>query len=146
MTAGGEPGPAGRSSDGIVAPARTRSPRRGCGAGLAIRRVRHGGVRVDPGLSEPELTGDTVAPLVPVAGLLLRALDRASTGLRRLALAAIGAAVAKVCVVDPSGLTGLMRVSSFRAPGLVLAGLARLDRRATLRAQPRSGPTPPPGV
>jgi uncharacterized membrane protein len=46
----------------------------------------------------------------------------------------IGLTVAKVFLIDASGLSGLTRVFSFLALGLSLAGLAWLNRWAALRS------------
>jgi uncharacterized membrane protein len=66
--------------------------------------------------------------------LLWQALARRNAGLRRLALAVLGATAAKVFLWDAAGLVGLARVSSFLLLGLALAGLAWLDRWASARA------------
>jgi uncharacterized membrane protein len=47
----------------------------------------------------------------------------------------IGVAIAKVFLVDAAGLTGLLRVVSFLGLGLVLAGLAWLNRWAVRRQE-----------
>ena len=103
---------------------------------LAIRRAWHGNLHWTEGFIQPEMYAYTVA-LLAAGGLLLhRSIARRSPGLRRLATAVIGLAIAKVFLVDAAGLTGLLRVFSFLALGLVLAGLAWLDRWAADRAGP----------
>ena len=62
------------------------------------------------------------------AGLLLAALRSGSATLRRAAMAVIGLTIAKVFLIDMSGLDGLIRVVAFLVLGLLLAGLAWLDR------------------
>ncbi len=81
-------------------------------------------------MGQPELYSYTVAMLVLGAGALYQAIARRSDLLRRLAMAEIAVTVAKVFWFDISGLDGLMRVFSFLALGLVLAGLAWLNRWA----------------
>ncbi len=103
-------------------------------AGLEIRRFWRGDDLSVPGTSQPELYSYTIALLIVGAVLLWQAIARNSVGLRRVALGLIGLTVAKVFLVDAAGLSGLMRVFSFLALGLSLAGLAWLNRWAAGRA------------
>lgn len=98
--------------------------------GLEIRHFWQGRVLALPGVSQPELYTYTVALLLAGGGLLYQAIARRSVLLRRLAMAVIGITVAKVFLIDASGLSGLTRVFSFLALGLSLAGLAWLNRWA----------------
>ena len=99
---------------------------------LAIRRFWRGDEIVGAaGFTQAELTSYTVALLIAGGLLLLQALRRRSAGLRRLAMAVIALAIAKVFLVDAAGLGGLLRVFSFLGLGLVLAGLAWLNRWAS---------------
>ncbi len=103
-------------------------------AALAIRHFWQGGMAMDaPTISAPELYSYTLALLATGAALLIRAIARRSDGLRKLAMAVIAVTVAKVFLVDASGLVGLLRVFSFLALGLALAGLAFLNRWAAGR-------------
>lgn len=104
--------------------------------GLAIRHLWRGPDLDVAGVTQPELYTYTVALLLIGAGLLYRAIARRSVALRRLAMSVIALTVAKVFLVDASGLTGLIRVFSFLALGLSLAGLAFLNRWAAGRAGP----------
>ncbi|MBT0958765.1 DUF2339 domain-containing protein [Alphaproteobacteria bacterium KMM 3653] len=97
---------------------------------------------IDVGFIQPELYSYTVALLITGGLLLYQAIARRSVFLRRIALVVIGLAVAKVFLVDMRGLTGLLRVFSFLALGLSLAGLAWLDRWA--KARSGGGAAPPP--
>ncbi|MFV0360515.1 DUF2339 domain-containing protein [Tropicimonas sp.] len=101
---------------------------------LAVRAFWHGGVYIGLGTSAPELYTYTVVMLALGAGLLFRAVTTADTRLRRVAVAVIGLTVLKVFLIDAAGLTGLLRVFSFLGLGLVLAGLAWLNRWAASRA------------
>lgn len=96
---------------------------------LTIRHLWQGsdGMRL-PGVKEGELYSYTVALLVIGAGLMYRSLARNSAATRKAGLVVIGLAVAKVFLVDISGLEGLTRVFSLLALGLSLAGLAWLNR------------------
>ena len=70
------------------------------------------------------------AILVTGAVLFYQSLARNAVGLRRAGLVVIGLAVAKVFLIDISGLDGLVRVLSLVVLGLSLAGLAWLNRWA----------------
>jgi uncharacterized membrane protein len=100
---------------------------------LEIRWFWQGDAIASGRFSQPELYSYTVALLVAGGVLLYQAIARASRGLRRLAITVIALAIAKVFLIDISGLTGLLRVFSFLALGLVLAGLAWLNRWAAGR-------------
>jgi len=95
---------------------------------LEIRRFWRGDNLSVAGVTDPELYSYTVAMLLASTGLLFYAFWKHSTWLRKLALVGIGLTVAKVFLIDFSGLTGLTRVFSFLVLGLSLAGLAWLDR------------------
>ncbi|EYD74896.1 hypothetical protein Rumeso_03537 [Rubellimicrobium mesophilum DSM 19309] len=98
---------------------------------LAIRRFWQGDVLAVSGFTQPELYSYTVALLSLGGVLLAQALRTRSAMLRRLAMAVIALTIAKVFLVDAAGLAGLLRVFSFLALGLVLAGLAWLNRWAS---------------
>ncbi len=102
-------------------------------AGLEIRRFWHGPDISLPGVTQPELYSYTIALMAVGAALLYQAIARRSQGLRRIAMGVIAVTVAKVFLIDISGLTGLTRVFSFLALGLSLAGLALLNRWAAAR-------------
>ncbi len=102
--------------------------------GLEIRRLWQGDFLGDPGVTQGELYTYTLALMLLGAGLLYQAIARQSDMLRRLAMAVIGLVVAKVFLLDASGLTGLTRVVSFAGLGLSLAGLAWLNRWAERRS------------
>ncbi len=99
-------------------------------AGLEIRRFWRGPDLSVPGVTQAELYSYTVALMLVGAALLYQAIARRSQGLRRIAMAVIALTIAKVFLIDASGLTGLTRVFSFLALGLSLAGLAWLNRWA----------------
>jgi uncharacterized membrane protein len=67
--------------------------------------------------------------LVVAVALLLLAFARRSVGLRKLAMLGVALTVAKVFMIDTSGLSGLIRVMSFMGLGLGLAGLVWLNRK-----------------
>ena len=83
-----------------------------------------------PGVGQAELYSYTIALLALGATLFYQSLARQSAMLRRAGLLVIGLAVAKVFLVDISGLGGLIRVFSLLLLGGALAGLAWLNRWA----------------
>jgi len=102
----------------------------------AIRHVWQGasGLEVSGGFLQGELYSYTIALLALGAGLFYQSLARGSALLRRAGLIVIGLAVAKVFLIDISGLDGLTRVLSLVVLGLSLAALAWLNRWAQARA------------
>ncbi|MCY1126957.1 DUF2339 domain-containing protein [Frigidibacter sp. RF13] len=104
-------------------------------AGLEIRRLWRGPDLSVYGVTQPELYSYTIALMVLGAALLYQAIARRSGGLRRIAMAVIALTIAKVFLIDASGLSGLTRVFSFLALGLALAGLAWLNRWAAERQE-----------
>ncbi|MEQ8903263.1 MAG: DUF2339 domain-containing protein [Roseovarius sp.] len=98
-------------------------------AALEIRRLWRGTDLSVPGVTQPELYSYTVAMLVVAVAMLLLAFARRSVGLRKLAMLGVALTVAKVFVIDTSGLSGLIRVMSFMGLGLGLAGLVWLNRK-----------------
>jgi uncharacterized membrane protein len=108
--------------------------------GLEIRRFWQGDWLGRPGVTQYELYSYTVALMVIGATLLYQSIAGRSASLRRIAMAVIALVIAKVFLIDISGLTGLTRVFSFLPPRLSLAGLAWLNRWAGQAAQ---GPQDP---
>lgn len=103
--------------------------------GLEIRRFWQGDWLGAGGVMQGELYTYTLALMLLGAGLLYQAIARRSVLLRRIAMAVVGLTVAKVFLLDASGLTGLTRVVSLLGLGLSLAGLAWLNRWAGQVAQ-----------
>ena len=97
---------------------------------LEIRRFWRGPDISLPGIGQYELYSYTIALMILGAVLLYQAIARRSQFLRRIAMGVIALTIAKVFLIDISGLTGLTRVFSFLALGLSLAGLAFLNRWA----------------
>ena len=95
---------------------------------LEVRHIWRGDNLALPGTVPGELYTYTLILLLIGAALLIAALLRRSYPLRIAGLVVIGLAVAKVFLIDISGLGGLIRVFSFLALGLALAGLAWLNR------------------
>ena len=100
--------------------------------GLTIRHFWQGADGMElPGVTQPELYSYTLALLLIGAALFYQSLSRRNALLRKAGLAVIGLAVAKVFLIDISGLGGLIRVFSLLFLGLALAGLAWLNRWAS---------------
>jgi uncharacterized membrane protein len=99
--------------------------------GLEIRRLWQGPVLSGPDVMQGELYSYTIAMLLTGSALLVLALWRRSSVLQRAGVAVIALTIAKVFLIDMSGLEGLTRALSFLALGLVLAGLAVLNRWIT---------------
>lgn len=98
---------------------------------LAIRHVWWGADLSGSAVMDGELYSYTIAMLAASAGLLWVAFSRRSVGLRKLAMVGVALTIAKVFLMDMSGLTGLIRVASFLGLGLALAALAWLNRKMT---------------
>ena len=119
-------------------PRRLRLIFSGASAGLAalyvaleIRHFWRGDILAVPGTTGPELYSYTVAMLLSSIALLFIAFSRRSSVLRRFAVIGIAITIAKVFLIDMSGLAGLVRVASFLGLGLSLAGLAWVNRQMT---------------
>lgn len=110
--------------------------------GMEIRRLWRGTNLNVPGFTDPELYTYTLAMLIAAVALLVFAFARRSDILRKVAMAGVALTVAKVFLVDMSGLSGLIRVFSFMGLGLSLVGLAWLNRKMTAQWE-RSAPTKP---
>lgn len=106
--------------------------------GMEIRRLWRGRDLTVPGFSGPELYTYTLAMLIASVGLLMFAFGRRSDILRKVAMAGVALTIAKVFLVDMSGLSGLIRVMSFMGLGLSLVALTWLNRKMT--AQWDKGP------
>lgn len=93
--------------------------------GLEIRHAWRGADMENfNGVFDGELYSYTIAMLLASAGLLFFAFSKRNKTLRRFAMVGIGMTIAKVFLLDMSGLDGLIRVASFLGLGLSLAGLA----------------------
>lgn len=95
---------------------------------LSIRQFWRGPVLSVPGISDPELYSYTVGMLLAAAGLVAVAFQRRSHVIRKIAMVVVGVTIAKVFLVDMSGLAGLTRVLSFLGLGLALLALTWLNR------------------
>ena len=96
--------------------------------GLTVRHFWEGPDLSGPGMSDGELYSYTIVMLLASVGALGVAFVQRSDWLRKVAMAAVGVTIAKVFLVDMSGLAGLIRVVSFMGLGLALVGLTWLNR------------------
>ena len=111
--------------------------------GLEIRRLWRGPDLSVRGVTDAELYSYTVAMLLGAVLLLMLAFSRRSDVLRKLAMAGVALTIAKVFLIDMSGLSGLTRVFSFMGLGLGLVALAWLNRKMTEQWD-RTDPGDPP--
>ena len=95
---------------------------------IEIRRFWQGEQIASDAISQGELYSYTIAMMLGAVRLLFFALVRRSDLLRKLAMVGIAVTIAKVFLIDMSGLNGLVRVASFFGLGLALMGLAWLNR------------------
>ena len=110
--------------------------------GLEIRRLWRGRDLSVPGVTDPELYSYTLAMLLGAVLLLMLAFARRSVMLRKLAMIGVALTIAKVFLIDMSGLSGLTRVFSFMGLGLALVALAWVNRKMTAQWD-RDAPAPP---
>lgn len=104
-------------------------------AGLAIRHFWWGPYLALPEVKQGELYSYTIAMMLVGGALIYQAMATRSASLRRGGMSVIALTIAKVFLIDVTGLTGLTRVFSFLLLGLALAGLAWLNRWAAQRQQ-----------
>lgn len=97
--------------------------------GASVRHAWRGADISLPDMSEGELYSYTVLMLIIFGPMLVFALMRQSHTWRKIAMLGLALTSAKVFLIDASGLDGLIRVVSFLALGLILAGLAWLNQR-----------------
>lgn len=84
---------------------------------IEIRRFWQGEQIASNAISQGELYSYTIAMMLGAVGLLFFAFARRSDLLRKLAMVGIAVTIAKVFLIDMSGLNGLVRVASFLGPG-----------------------------
>ncbi len=111
--------------------------------GLEIRRWWQGDTLSVAGVRAGELYTYTVAMLAVAVILLVLAVLRRAPVLRRLMLVAVGLTVAKVYLIDMSGLDGLLRVAAFLIIGLVVGAMAWVNRIMQKSEAAESGPDAP---
>lgn len=98
------------------------------------RRVFKGtDIGLESGIGDGELYAYSAVWIVFALALLAFGILRGSVVLRYASLAVLMVTVAKVFLVDMSGLTGLLRVASFLGLGLTLIAIGRVYQRFVLR-------------
>ncbi|MET1112221.1 MAG: DUF2339 domain-containing protein [Allosphingosinicella sp.] len=95
-----------------------------------LRQLVHGSILVAPGLSQGEDIARSILAVALAIGFLLWGMRRRSRSWRIGSLVLMLAAVAKVFLLDASGLEGLMRIASFVALGFSLIGIGWLYSRS----------------
>lgn len=102
-----------------------------------LRQLAHGSILVEPGLSPAEDIARSIVAVALAIGFLLWGLRRRSRDWRIGSLVLMLLAVAKVFLLDASGLEGLTRIGSFVALGISLIGIGWLYSRALSPSQTR---------
>lgn len=94
-----------------------------------LRQMFHGSILTVPGVTEWEDIFRSIMAILLAIGFLLWGIHSGSRDWRIASLGLMIAAVAKVFLVDASGLDGLLRIASFVALGLSLIGIGWLYSR-----------------
>jgi uncharacterized membrane protein len=95
-----------------------------------LRQLVHGSILVVPGLSQGEDIARSILAVALAIGFLLWGMRTRSRAWRIGSLVLMLGAVAKVFLLDASGLEGLMRIASFVALGFSLIGIGWLYSRS----------------
>jgi uncharacterized membrane protein len=95
----------------------------------SLRQLFHGSILTDPGVTAGEDIFRSILAILLAIGFLLWGISRGSRDWRIASLVMMIAAVAKVFLLDASGLDGLLRIGSFVALGLSLIGIGWLYSR-----------------
>jgi uncharacterized membrane protein len=98
-------------------------------AASMLRQLFHGGILVEPGLSQAEDIARSILAIALAIGFLLWGIRREDRDRRIGSLVLMLAAVAKVFLHDTAGLDGLIRIASFVALGFSLIGIGWLYSR-----------------
>jgi len=101
-----------------------------------LRQAAHGSILVGPGLTQGEDIARSLLAAALAIGFLLWGIRTRSRVWRVASLILMLGAVAKVFLLDASGLEGLMRIASFVALGISLIGIGWLYSRSLGRDPP----------
>jgi uncharacterized membrane protein len=101
----------------------------------SLRHAFHGTLLIDPGLSQPEDILRSILGIALAIGYLLWGIRAQRHDWRIASLGLMLVAVAKVFLLDASGLEGLLRIASFVALGFSLIGIGWLYSRQLRREQ-----------
>jgi hypothetical protein len=103
-----------------------------------LRQVAEGSILIVPGLSAAEDIARSILAVLLAIGFLLCGIRTGARDWRIASLVLMLGAVAKVFLLDASGLEGLMRIASFVALGLSLIGIGWLYSRSLGSMSPLS--------
>jgi uncharacterized membrane protein len=95
----------------------------------SLRQLFHGSILSDPGVTAGEDISRSIIAIALAIGFLLWGIRRGLRDWRIASLVVMIAAVAKVFLLDASGLDGLLRIGSFVALGVSLIGIGWLYSR-----------------
>lgn len=98
---------------------------------LQIRHLWHGGLDIRDAMRDGELYTYSVVWLVIAVFTLLFGSSRHHTTIYRMGIGMLAAVIAKLFLIDMSGLEGMLRVASFMGLGLSLLGLGYLLQQAS---------------
>ena len=101
-----------------------------------LRQAAEGTILSAPGLSEAEDISRSILAILLATGFLLWGTRTGSRNWRIASLLLMLGAVAKVFLLDASGLEGLMRIASFVALGVSLIGIGWLYSRSLGELRP----------
>lgn len=101
---------------------------------LQIRHLWNGAVNEFIPMSSGELYTYSLVWLLIAIGVVIQATRSQETQLYRVGMCMLLAVIAKIFLVDMSGLAGLLRVASFMGLGLALLGLSFLHKRLSAEA------------
>lgn len=102
-------------------------------AWASLRQAFHGSLLAVPGLGQSEDIARAILGIALAVGYLLWSIRRRLRDWRIASLVLMLAAVAKVFLLDASGLDGLLRIASFVALGFSLIGIGWLYSRQLRR-------------
>jgi uncharacterized membrane protein len=103
-----------------------------------LRQLAEGTILSGPGLSQEEDIARSILAVLLAIGFLLWGIRMSARDWRIGSLVLMLGAVAKVFLLDASGLEGLMRIASFAALGISLIGIGWLYSRALGGVRPSS--------
>lgn len=97
---------------------------------LEIRHLWQSGLNINDAMKDGELYTYSAVWLIVAVATLLFSSSRSNANVYRVGVAMLGVVIAKLFLIDMSGLEGILRVASFMGLGLSLLGLGYLLQKA----------------